>query len=44
MAMMKDAEMKADERSQAQDGGMIEDEEEVIFQNGRDPVEQVINV
>jgi hypothetical protein len=44
MAMMKDAEMKADERLQAQDGGMIEEEEEVVFQTGQEPVEQVINV
>ena len=44
MSMMKEAEAKADERLQAQDGGMIEEEEEVIFQTGQEPVEQVINV
>jgi hypothetical protein len=43
MAMMKEAEAKADER-QAQEGGMVEEEEEVIFQTGQEPVEQVINV
>ena len=44
MRMMKDAEAQADERLQAQEGGLIEEEETVTMPVEKQPVEQDIRV
>ena len=45
MSMMKEAEAAADKRQGLAEGGMPEEEEEIVtYQTGKEPVEQVINV
>jgi len=44
MSMMKEAEREADERQQAQDGGLIEEEETVTMPVEKQPVQQDIRV
>ena len=44
MAMMKDAEMKADERQGMANGGEMDEEENVVVRDVDDPVTQNINV
>ena len=44
MAMMKDAEMKADERQEMANGGEMDEEENVVVRDVDEPVTQNINV
>ena len=44
MSMMKEAEREADERLQAQEGGLIEEEETVTMPVEEQPVQQDIRV